>query len=137
MSELDFLNPVFLRGLGTNAGLVSVLVLVTGLAQPLERRSFRVYMLLLGALYGLGAVLAMQAPVVLAPGLQADIRSVILALAGAFLPLPAAVLATAIGAAYRGWVLGGAGDHVGALRRGRCCRRGARRRRRAWPRRRR
>jgi len=113
MSELDFLNPVFLRGLGTNAGLVSVLVLVTGLAQPLERRSFRVYMLLLGALYGLGAVLAMQAPVVLAPGLQADIRSVILALAGAFLPLPAAVLATAIGAAYRGWVLGGAGALVG------------------------
>ncbi|MBL8349234.1 MAG: response regulator [Burkholderiaceae bacterium] len=113
MALPDALNPLLLRELGTNAGLISVLVLLTSLSQPLARRSPRLQRLALGAVYGLAAVLAMLAPVPLSPGVLVDSKTVVLALAGAFLSWPAAAIAAALACAWRGLAVGGIGATSG------------------------
>jgi PAS domain S-box-containing protein len=109
------LDPAFLRNLGTNTGLVSLLVLMHSAATPLRQRHEAAWRAVMGALYGLAAVGAMQAPLVVEAGVVVDAKTVILALAGAFLPVESAVLALLIAGGYRAAWIGGVGAPVGVF----------------------
>lgn len=110
------------RELGTNAGLISFLVFgfsVSGRSvahahhtEGTRHRTWPVLVLVQGLMFGLCAVLVMMVPLTLADGVSFDTRQVVLGLAGAFLPAPAALLAMAMALGYR-WHLGGAGVWVG------------------------
>ena len=93
-----------LRELGTNLGLLSLLVLAYALLAPAlqpDGRRWGWRELALGLAFGLAGVLAQLAPLTLEGGLKTDARGVMLALAGAYLPLPSALLALVLSAGFR------------------------------------
>ena len=92
-----------LRDLGTNLGLMSLLVLAYALLDParLPAQAWSRRQALLGLAFGLAAVLVQLAPITLDNGLRTDARGVMLGLAGAYLPLPGALLALLVAGAYR------------------------------------
>lgn len=68
----------------------------------------------LGALFGLAAILAMNDPVVVAPGVIVDLRTLPVALAGAFLGFEGAAVAAGLALAMRAGI-GGAGMQAGCV----------------------
>jgi diguanylate cyclase len=66
-----------------------------------------------GAIFGLGAIIAMMAPAHVGSGVMVDARAIIIGFAAAFGGWPAAVVAVAVGGGYRLW-LGGMGALPGA-----------------------
>src|SRR5262245_18319725 len=96
MGGVTLLQPALLRELSTNLGLISVLVLVVAMAQPYAQLYPRTQRFLVGAAFGLMAIVAMHAPMMLSPNVRVDGKSVMIVLAAAFLPLEAAVVALAI-----------------------------------------
>lgn len=67
-----------------------------------------------GAIFGLGAIIAMMAPAHISTGVMVDARAIIIGFAAAFGGWPAALIAVAIGAGYRLW-LGGMGAIPGGV----------------------
>ncbi|QDL56558.1 EAL domain-containing protein [Rhodoferax sediminis] len=111
----------FLHELGSNAGLIAFLVVIfhalthASTATLAPQRRMRPYKLaLLGVCFGLGTWLAMSSPLPLQKGVLVDAKTVVLGLAGAYLPLPSAAIAAAIALAYRAY-LGGFGMEAGML----------------------
>lgn len=111
-----------LHDIATNAGVLAALVLAyavlswpfeEGDPQAREHRTNR-RRLLCGGLFGLGAILTMNAPVQVAPGVIVDAKTVIMALAGAYLYPIGAGTALLVAGAYR-WSLGGTGVLAGVL----------------------
>jgi PAS domain S-box-containing protein len=115
MTELSQ-HADLLRELGTNLGLLGVLVLGYAMLDPQSvarpARGPRIW--LLGLVFGLSSVLAQLSPLLLAEGVKVDARAVVLGLAGAYIPLPGALLATLLSCAYRLQV-GGVGAWFGVL----------------------
>ena len=111
-----------IRELGFNAGLIALLAAVYGLAlspsaHP-DAAVRRVRNTLLfafgGVLFGAVGIVAMMAPVEMVPGVYLDSKSIIITLAGAYLPLgPAALAAAMVGVARVG--MGGAGVLAGVV----------------------
>jgi len=104
------IEHTLIHDLGVNAGLISFLVAMYSLldtstdAVNAKRRNRRHG--LLGLLFGLGCVLAMQAPLQLQPGLLVDSKTIIIGLAGAYLSAPSALIALVVAALYRAYVGG-------------------------------
>ncbi|QPF75444.1 PAS domain S-box protein [Roseateles sp. DAIF2] len=92
-----------LRDLGTHLGLMGLLVLAYALLEParLPPRGWSWRHAALGLAFGLVAILVQLAPLLLAEGVRSDARGVLLALAGAYLPPPSALLALGLAGAYR------------------------------------
>jgi PAS domain S-box-containing protein len=115
MTELSQ-HAGLLRELGTNLGLLGVLVLGYAMLDPQSvtrpARGPRTW--LLGLVFGLSSVLAQLSPLLLAEGVKVDARAVVLGLAGAYIPLPGAMLAGLLSCAYRLQV-GGVGAWYGVL----------------------
>ena len=110
MTPLTLPEIGLLKELGINMGLMSVLVLVRGmlpLAAP-GRAAQRVVSMMSGLLFGAGTILAMQFPLAVATGVLVDAKTVVMALAGAFLPVEATLIALALACAYR-FSMGGIG----------------------------
>jgi signal transduction histidine kinase/CheY-like chemotaxis protein/HPt (histidine-containing phosphotransfer) domain-containing protein len=101
-----------LRQLAANAGLISLVTLAHSLLQASPRLSARARQPLLGLAYGVAAVLSFYAQSTINTGVFIDAKGVIIALAGAFLHAPAAVLAWAIATTAR-IAFGGAGAVAG------------------------
>ncbi|MDP2300030.1 MAG: LytS/YhcK type 5TM receptor domain-containing protein, partial [Actinomycetota bacterium] len=96
---------------------VALIVMLASIQQYLLRRIERNYIasrLVSGVLFGAVAVVAMATPLVLAPGLIFDGRSIILAIAGLFGGPLVAVVAAIIAGVYRA-SLGGPGALAGVL----------------------
>ena len=94
---------------------ISLLALMAIAFGVVERQGWPRFLraLIQGATFGIGGVAAMMAPAHLGTGVMVDARGIIIGFAGAFGGWPAAVVAVAIGAGYRGW-LGGMGALPGA-----------------------
>ena len=118
MPDID--SVTIIRELGINAGLIALLAVVYGLTiggsdhadERIRALRSRVMVGVCGLLFGLVAVIAMNAPLRIAPGVIVDSKTIIMALAGAFLPAWPAALCVAIGCAYRLY-LGGLGAWAG------------------------
>ena len=95
---------------------VSLLALLAISFGMVERQSLSrwVRSVLQGAIFGLGAIIAMMAPARLGEGLMVDSRGLIVGFAAAFGGWPAALIAVAVGSSYRLW-LGGSGALPGAV----------------------
>jgi len=111
-----------IRELGFNAGLIALLAATYGLAlspsahpNAAVRRVRNHFLFLLGGvLFGVVAIVAMMAPVEMFPGVYLDSKSIIVTLAGAYLPFgPAALAAAVVGVARVG--MGGAGVLAGVV----------------------
>ena len=98
--------------------LLSLCLLYAFIAQrwPYEELTGRI---LAGVLFGVICVIGMESPVMVAPGVIFDPRSVIISLSGVFGGPIAGVVAGAIAAGYRLY-LGGGGAPVGVAAVG-CC----------------
>ena len=110
---------VLLRELGINAGLISFLVVVYSLLANTsggvvvhKKHVFDTRSALVGLCFGLGAVLAMLSPLKLHDGLFIDAKTIIVGLAGAYLPFACATIATLVAVAFRAY-LGGFGVWAG------------------------
>jgi diguanylate cyclase (GGDEF)-like protein/PAS domain S-box-containing protein len=109
-----------LHDIATNAGVLVALVFAyAALSWPFdepdaaarERRTNR-RRLVCGLVFGFGAILTMNAPVQVAPGVIVDGKTVILALAGAYLYPLGAGAALLVAGSYR-WSVGGSGVVAG------------------------
>ncbi|MET0517315.1 MAG: ATP-binding protein [Burkholderiaceae bacterium] len=98
------------RELSANLGSLGMLALGYVLLMQMRLQPAREHWRdwLAGALFGLAGVLVQLSPVLLAQGVRIDPRAVVLGLAGAYLPWPAALLASLPALAYR-LQLGGPG----------------------------
>lgn len=94
------------------AAVLLALSLLYGISQRLGRRWRRTEPVVSGALFGGVCVIGMMLPVVLAPGVFFDARTVVLSMAGLFGGPVVALIAGAIAAAYRIGI-GGPGTAVG------------------------
>ncbi|UJW84021.1 GGDEF domain-containing protein [Devosia sp. SL43] len=94
---------------------VSLLALLAISFGMVERQDWPrpVRSLVQGAIFGLGAIIAMMAPAHIGTGVMVDARAIIIGFAAAFGGWPAALIAVAIGGGYRLW-LGGMGAFPGA-----------------------
>lgn len=94
-----------IHDLGVNAGLISFLVMMFSLldtsADTMTAQRRQLKHGVLGLVFGLGCVAAMQNPLQLQAGLLIDSKTVIIGLAGAFLSAPSALLALVVAALYR------------------------------------
>jgi PAS domain S-box-containing protein len=95
-----------------NAALMLVLSLLSINIQLRWLKQDRVQSVVLGVLYGLFAIMAMEVPMVLEPGVFFDSRSVILSLAGLFAGNLTTIIACVIAAVFRIFI-GGAGAFTG------------------------
>ena len=104
------LNTIY--SLAENASLIFVLVVVYGFAW----NSFlaRYLDLAMGALLGVAALIAMQLPVHLAPGVTIDARTILVAIAGYYFGWRGGLAAFALSASYR-LALGGVGTVAGIV----------------------
>lgn len=111
--------PTLLRELGTNAGLISFVVFAyaflrgsepLGAVEPSWQPRLRTASY--GFAFGVGAGLSMLAPLSFGNGVFIDVRQAILALGGAFLAPPAALLAGVVAAVFRA-SRGGEGAVIG------------------------
>ncbi|MEW5422694.1 GGDEF domain-containing protein [Amorphus sp. 3PC139-8] len=96
-----------------NAGLIAVVAVAYSVV-PQRLKDNAIEAVILGVLFGLGAVLAMVDPVHLRPGLIVDSRTTLVILAGLFGGPVAAAISAALAIAYRLY-LGGVGAYPGSL----------------------
>jgi diguanylate cyclase (GGDEF)-like protein/PAS domain S-box-containing protein len=115
-------SATLIRELGMNAGLLAMLAVLYGLAARRSlhperevRRARNRWLFLLGSLmFAAIGMVAMIYPVSIAPGLIMDAKTLVAALAGAYLPIFHAVVAVVFMAGYREY-LGGVGAHPAIL----------------------
>ena len=100
--------------LAKGTALLLALCYLHGANIRLWRQQPRLGQILSGLLFGGVCVLGMLSPLVLAPGIFFDARSVVLSMAGLFGGPVVAGLAAVIAAAWRLWV-GGTGAYVGVM----------------------
>ena len=95
---------------------VGIMALLTMVYGCVARRAWnaRAKSVIIGLVFGAGAVVTMAAPFQIQPGIIIDGRTVIIALGSAFGGLPAAIISGTIAATYR-YSLGGAGMLPGTL----------------------
>lgn len=99
----------WVRDMGMNAGLLSFLAALYGLAHSnarhldltIRRKRQRLLPWLTGLLFGVTGILTMLAPLRLSEGVIVDARLVVAGLAGAYLPPVGTLLCAAVLAAYR------------------------------------
>lgn len=94
-------------------GLLALMAIAFGVVER-QRWPRHVRALTQGAIFGLGAIIAMMAPAQVASGVMVDARAIIVGFAAAFGGWPAALVAVAIGGGYRLW-LGGMGAFPGTV----------------------
>lgn len=93
--------PQLAKTLGHSIGLLGLLVLIySQLVQSFSTRRI-VFQLAVGALFGAGAIISMLDPIVVAPGVVADLRNVPVLLAGPFGGALAVLVAGAFAAGFR------------------------------------
>jgi diguanylate cyclase len=108
------MTTTYLHAMAYSLGLMALLVLVLSELEkriggrPLMRQAF------IGLLFGAGAALSMADPITVAPGVLADLRSVMITLAGPFGGPLSVVIAAAVAVATR-LSIGGAGALAGVL----------------------
>jgi diguanylate cyclase (GGDEF)-like protein/PAS domain S-box-containing protein len=124
---LNSLNTIY--SLAENASLIFVLVVVYGFAW----NSFlaRYLDLAMGTLLGIAALIAMQVPVHLAPGVTIDARTILVAIAGYYFGWKGGLAAFSLAASYR-LALGGVGTVAGIVALGAVATLGAVWQRRHW-----
>jgi diguanylate cyclase len=94
--------------------LMALLAIAFGTLERLDMPRWR-RSALIGAVFGLGAVIAMLAPTQLGSGGQIDGRSIVVGLGAAFGGVPAAVVSAAIAGCFRYFVVGGGSALVGTI----------------------
>lgn len=112
---MEFVSQDIVVALAANLALLaSAVIIFIQIKAFLHRLPSRFEPLFIGLAFGLTAVLAMSAPISVAPGVLVDARAVPLGLAAPFGGPVAAFVAAMLAVAYR-LILGGAGDLAGVI----------------------